>query len=78
MEEEFWHEIALGNMDSVEYECDIYGSAFSSFPNEQVGRSKWNLRYLFCVSVFTGIYVLLNFTQRLKFTLMLFCQLFCI
>ena len=78
MEDEFWHEIALGNMDSVEHECDIYCSVFSCFSNDQIGRSKRNLRYLFCVPVFTGIYVLLNFTQCLKLTLMLFSQLFCI
>ncbi|CAN6253670.1 unnamed protein product [Urochloa humidicola] len=44
MEEEFWHEIAFGKMESVEYACDIDGSAFSSSPNDQLGRSKWNLK----------------------------------
>ncbi|KAG2660811.1 hypothetical protein PVAP13_1KG460900 [Panicum virgatum] len=44
MEEEFWHEIACGKMESVEYACDIDGSAFSSSPNDQLGRSKWNLK----------------------------------
>ncbi|XP_037454110.1 lysine-specific demethylase JMJ706-like [Triticum dicoccoides] len=46
MEEEFWHEIAFGKMESVEYACDIDGSAFSSSPNDQLGRSKWNLKKL--------------------------------
>ncbi|XP_062219985.1 lysine-specific demethylase JMJ706-like isoform X2 [Phragmites australis] len=46
MEEEFWHEIAFGKMESVEYACDIDGSAFSSSPNDQLGRSKWNLKRL--------------------------------
>lgn len=46
MEEEFWHEIAFGKMESVEYACDIDGSAFSSSPNDQLGRSKWNLKVL--------------------------------
>lgn len=46
MEEEFWHEIAFGKMESVEYACDIDGSAFSSSPNDQLGRSKWNLQKL--------------------------------
>ncbi|XP_012704579.1 lysine-specific demethylase JMJ706 isoform X2 [Setaria italica] len=44
MEEEFWHEIAFGKMESVEYACDIDGSAFSSSPDDQLGRSKWNLK----------------------------------
>lgn len=44
MEEEFWHEIAFGKMESVEYACDIDGSAFSSSSNDQLGRSKWNLK----------------------------------
>uniref|UniRef100_A0A0D9YWU2 JmjC domain-containing protein n=1 Tax=Oryza glumipatula TaxID=40148 RepID=A0A0D9YWU2_9ORYZ len=46
MEEEFWHEIAFGKMQSVEYACDIDGSAFSSSPNDQLGTSKWNLKRL--------------------------------
>ncbi|PWZ22140.1 Lysine-specific demethylase JMJ706 [Zea mays] len=44
MEEEFWHEIAFGKMESVEYACDIDGSAFSSSSHDQLGRSKWNLK----------------------------------
>ncbi|KAL6911768.1 hypothetical protein ACP4OV_000573 [Aristida adscensionis] len=44
MEEEFWHEITFGKMESVEYACDIDGSAFSSSPNDQLGISKWNLK----------------------------------
>jgi hypothetical protein len=47
MEEEFWREIAFGKMESVEYACDIDGSAFSSSPDDQLGRSKWNLKVLF-------------------------------
>ncbi|TVU03373.1 hypothetical protein EJB05_19599 [Eragrostis curvula] len=46
MEEEFWHEVAFGKIESVEYACDIDGSAFSSSPNDQLGRSKWNLKRL--------------------------------
>lgn len=46
MEEEFWHEIAFGKMESVEYACDIDGSAFSSSSSDQLGRSKWNLKVL--------------------------------
>lgn len=46
IEDEFWHEIAFGKMESVEYACDIDGSAFSSSPNDQLGRSKWNLKKL--------------------------------
>ena len=56
MEEEFWHEIAFGKMESVEYACDIDGSAFSSSPNDQLGRSKWNLKVLRLYTIFRTIY----------------------
>ncbi|KAH9626675.1 hypothetical protein KSS87_021576 [Heliosperma pusillum] len=46
LEKEFWQEIARGKMDSVEYACDVDGSAFSSSPSDQLGRSKWNLKGL--------------------------------
>ncbi|KAJ8555179.1 hypothetical protein K7X08_012675 [Anisodus acutangulus] len=46
LEKEFWHEIACGKTDSVEYACDVDGSAFSSSPNDQLGKSKWNLKGL--------------------------------
>ncbi|XP_074270237.1 lysine-specific demethylase JMJ13-like [Silene latifolia] len=46
LEREFWQEIARGKMDSVEYACDVDGSAFSSSPSDQLGRSKWNLKGL--------------------------------
>ncbi|KAK9098621.1 hypothetical protein Syun_025666 [Stephania yunnanensis] len=46
LEKEFWHEIAYGKTDSVEYACDIDGSAFSTSPNDQLGKSKWNLKVL--------------------------------
>jgi hypothetical protein len=44
MEEEFWREIAFGKMDYVEYACDVDGSAFSSSPHDQLGKSNWNLK----------------------------------
>ncbi|CAL9102486.1 unnamed protein product [Musa acuminata var. zebrina] len=44
MEEQFWHEIAFGKTEMVEYACDIDGSAFSSSPRDQLGQSKWNLK----------------------------------
>nr|GMD96144.1 lysine-specific demethylase JMJ706-like [Ipomoea batatas] len=44
LEKEFWHEIACGNTESVEYACDVDGSAFSSSPNDQLGKSRWNLK----------------------------------
>ncbi|XP_054825026.1 lysine-specific demethylase JMJ13-like [Prosopis cineraria] len=44
MEKEFWHEIACGQMETVEYACDVDGSAFSSSPTDQLGNSKWNLK----------------------------------
>ncbi|KAB2088503.1 hypothetical protein ES319_A03G002400v1 [Gossypium barbadense] len=46
MEKEFWHEIACGKMESVEYACDVEGSAFSSSPSDLLGTSKWNLKKL--------------------------------
>ncbi|MCI15713.1 Lysine-specific demethylase REF6, partial [Trifolium medium] len=46
LEKEFWHEIGCGKMDTVEYACDVDGSAFSSSPTDQLGNSKWNLKVL--------------------------------
>lgn len=46
MEEQFWHEIAFGKTEMVEYACDIDGSAFSSSPRDQLGQSKWNLKVI--------------------------------
>lgn len=48
LEQEFWHELARGKSDYVEYACDIEGSAFSSSANDQLGKSKWNLKVVFC------------------------------
>ncbi|CAM8877820.1 unnamed protein product [Rhodiola kirilowii] len=44
MEKEFWDEIASGKTESVEYACDIDGSAFSTSPNCELGKSKWNFK----------------------------------
>ncbi|PPS09825.1 hypothetical protein GOBAR_AA10824 [Gossypium barbadense] len=44
LEKEFWHEIACGKTESVEYACDVEGSAFSSSPSDPLGTSKWNLK----------------------------------
>ncbi|KAL3649622.1 hypothetical protein CASFOL_006025 [Castilleja foliolosa] len=46
MEKEFWHEIAFGKTESVEYACDVDGSAFSSSPDDPLGKSRWNLKKL--------------------------------
>ncbi|XP_009588691.1 lysine-specific demethylase JMJ13-like isoform X2 [Nicotiana tomentosiformis] len=46
LEKEFWHEIACGKTESVEYACDVDGSAFSSSPNDRLGKSKWNMKGL--------------------------------
>ncbi|XP_019423569.1 PREDICTED: lysine-specific demethylase JMJ706-like isoform X2 [Lupinus angustifolius] len=46
LENEFWNEISCGKMESVEYACDVDGSAFSSSPTDQLGNSKWNLKNL--------------------------------
>lgn len=58
LEKEFWQEIACGKTESVEYACDVDGSAFSSSPNDPLGKSNWNLKvfisesffFLFCCS----------------------------
>ncbi|CAJ1931074.1 unnamed protein product [Sphenostylis stenocarpa] len=44
LEKEFWNEIGCGKMETVEYACDVDGSAFSSSPIDQLGNSKWNLK----------------------------------
>lgn len=59
VEEQFWHEIAFGKTESVEYACDIDGSAFSSCPRDQLGKSKWNLKVL---PFFLGYFNLLTAT----------------
>ncbi|KAL1315779.1 lysine-specific demethylase JMJ13-like [Arachis hypogaea] len=46
LEKEFWQEIGCGKMETVEYACDVDGSAFSSSPSDQLGSSKWNLKKL--------------------------------
>ncbi|KAJ8773899.1 hypothetical protein K2173_009330 [Erythroxylum novogranatense] len=46
LEKEFWHEIACGKTETVEYACDVDGSAFSSSPSDPLGNSKWNLKKL--------------------------------
>lgn len=46
LEKEFWREIACGKTESVEYACDVDGSAFSSSSKDQLGESKWNLKKL--------------------------------
>lgn len=46
IEKEFWHEISCGKTESVEYACDVDGSAFSSSPSDPLGSSNWNLKVL--------------------------------
>ncbi|XP_059667398.1 lysine-specific demethylase JMJ13-like isoform X2 [Cornus florida] len=46
LEREFWNEIAHGKKGTVEYGANVDGSAFSSHPHDQLGRSKWNLKKL--------------------------------
>ncbi|KAJ7525584.1 hypothetical protein O6H91_17G057600 [Diphasiastrum complanatum] len=46
VEEVFWQEIASGKATSIEYGCDIEGSAFSTSATDPLGRSKWNLKDL--------------------------------
>nr|GEW45064.1 JmjC domain-containing protein [Tanacetum cinerariifolium] len=44
MEKEFWQEIACGKTKSIEYACDVDGSAFSSSPTDELGNSNWNMK----------------------------------
>lgn len=44
IESEFWREMASGKTQSVEYACDIEGSAFSSCQTDPLGNSRWNLK----------------------------------
>ncbi|WVZ25716.1 hypothetical protein V8G54_004260 [Vigna mungo] len=59
LEKEFWSEIGCGKMETVEYACDVDGSAFSSLPTDQLGNSKWNLKHKVGKTIketnFTGI-----------------------
>lgn len=52
MEREFWREIACGKTESVEYACDVDGSAFSSSPSDQLGKSNSNLKVLISMHLF--------------------------
>lgn len=64
MEKEFWHEIACGKTGTVEYACDVDGSAFSSSHCDPLGNSKWNLKVLFC-SHLHHFYTLLEIAGQL-------------
>lgn len=46
LEKEFWHEVSSRRKGTVEYAINIDGSAFSCAPNDQLGKSKWNLKVL--------------------------------
>lgn len=53
LEKEFWHEIACGKTETVEYACDVDGSAFSSSLSDPLGNSKWNLKVLISLLLFS-------------------------
>lgn len=46
MEMIFWHEMMTQekNKKMVEYGVNVDGSAFSSEKNDQLGRTKWNMK----------------------------------
>lgn len=44
IEKEFWREMTCGRKGTVEYGLNVEGSAFSSDPNDHLGKSKWNLK----------------------------------
>jgi hypothetical protein len=46
VEAEFWKEITSGRSSSIEYGCDIEGSAFSNSSVDPLATSKWNLKVL--------------------------------
>ncbi|XP_057972811.1 lysine-specific demethylase JMJ13-like [Malania oleifera] len=46
LEKEFWNDIASGKKGTVEYAINVDGSAFSCDPNDQIGKSQWNLKAL--------------------------------
>lgn len=64
MEKEFWHEIACGKIESVEYACDVEGSAFSSSPSDPLGTSKWNLKVLNSVLFISFVFYFLKMFFR--------------
>lgn len=71
LEKEFWKEIGSGKTESVEYACDVDGSAFSSSPNDPLGSSKWNLKVCF------GIIQILIFVNFAWLCFVLFCLFVC-
>ncbi|KAH9784093.1 Lysine-specific demethylase [Citrus sinensis] len=44
VEKKFWLEMTHGRKGTVEYGVNIEGSAFSSDPNDQLGKCKWHLK----------------------------------
>ncbi|KAH7440547.1 hypothetical protein KP509_04G112300 [Ceratopteris richardii] len=44
VEAEFWKELVAGRTRTVEYACDVEGSAFSESSTDPLGQSKWNLK----------------------------------
>lgn len=56
LEKEFWHEIACGKTETVEYACDVEGSAFSSSFSDPLGNSKWNLKVLILLCFYHFLY----------------------
>lgn len=62
VEKEFWHEIACGKTESVEYACDVDGSAFSSSPTDQLASSKWNLKVFILFQSFNFFLITFSFS----------------
>lgn len=67
LEKKFWHEMAHGRKETVEYGVNIEGSGFSSDPNDQLGNSKWNLKVLIPPSLSLSIF-LFNSLMRTPFS----------
>ncbi|RVX01648.1 Lysine-specific demethylase JMJ706 [Vitis vinifera] len=74
LEKEFWHEIASGRKGTVEYAINIDGSAFSCAPNDQLGKSKWNLKVLNLSSVILFVFLAVSTLPQLPKSPLRLCE----
>lgn len=51
VEKKFWLEMTHGRKGTVEYGVNIEGSAFSTDPNDQLGKCKWHLKVMLSVAM---------------------------
>ncbi|RVW66802.1 Lysine-specific demethylase JMJ706 [Vitis vinifera] len=74
LEKEFWHEIASGRKGTVEYAINIDGSAFSCASNDQLGKSKWNLKVLNLNSVILFVFLAVSTLPQLPKSPLRLCE----